>query len=196
MSSLPFLCIYIECMEILPVPKKLLFLSLFLVAPLVAHAQAAPAARGGTGSIFAGGTYSVIHPDYGTNWLMGIGGYFDINLDKHFGAEGEVRLMRFNQRLDVHEDTYMGGPKFTYPHKKFEPYAKALFGNGQFNFPYSFAHGGYFAMGLGGGLDYRLTPRFKIRVIDYEYQIWPGFLNGGGLTPHGYSFGASYRVFK
>ena len=51
-------------------------------------------------------------------------------------------------------------------------------------------------MGLGGGLDYRLTPRFKIRVIDYEYQIWPGFLNGGGLTPHGYSFGASYRVFK
>ncbi len=53
-------------------------------------------------------------PDWYTNWLQGIGGYFDLNLDKHYGAEGEVRLMRFNQLLDVHEDTFMGGPKFTY----------------------------------------------------------------------------------
>jgi hypothetical protein len=177
------------------VPKKLILFVLFLVGPVVIHAQVVPAARGGTGSIFAGGTFSVIKPDYGVNWLMGIGGYFDVNLDNTFAAEGEVRLMRINQHIDVHEDTYMAGPKFTYRRGKFEPYGKALFGVGEFNFPYSYAHGGYFAMALGGGLDYRITPRLKIRAIDYEYQIWPGYLNSG-LTPHGFSFGAAYRVFK
>lgn len=179
----------------MPVLKKLFALSLFLSISLALHAQAGPAARGGTGSIFAGGTYSAFKPDFGTNWLMGIGGYFDVNLNDRYAAEGEARLLRFNQRQEVHEDTYLIGPKVTFRHRKFEPYGKVLFGVGEINLTKSYAHGGFFAMALGGGLDYRLTPRLKIRAIDYEYQMWPGFL-GRGLSPSGFSVGAAYRIFK
>jgi hypothetical protein len=35
--------------------------------------------------------------------------------------------------------------------------------------------------------------------VDYEYQFWPSAPGGGlpthGLTPNGFSFGASYRIF-
>lgn len=187
-----------------PVLKKLaLPVLLLLSTPTLLQAQAAPAAKGGTGSIFAGGTYSFFQSgnpegtptNLYTNWLQGIGGYFDLNYNNMFGAEGEVRLLRFNQMNSVHEDTYTIGPKITYRHKKYEPYGKVLFGVGEINFPYSFAHGGYFAMAFGGGLDYRVTPRLKIRAIDYEYQVWPGFLNHS-LQPYGFSVGASYRIFK
>lgn len=184
--------------------KKLALLVLFLAATTAAlNAQAAPAAKGGTGSIFAGGTYSFfksgnpesVSNNAYNNWLQGIGGYFDFNYTNMLGAEAEVRLLRFNQVNSVHEDTYTIGPKITYRHRKYEPYGKVLFGVGEINFPFSFAHGGYFAMALGGGLDYRVTPRLKVRVIDYEYQIWPGFLNHS-LQPNGFSVGASYRIFK
>ena len=41
--------------------------------------------------------------------------------------------------------------------------------------------------------------KVTIRLIDYEYQIWPTALGDGlpsnGLTPHGFSFGAGYRIF-
>ncbi|HVJ08098.1 MAG TPA: outer membrane beta-barrel protein [Acidisarcina sp.] len=179
----------------LALKKKLLLLAPFLVIPIALNAQAVPAARGGTGSIFAGGTYSAFKPDFGSNWLMGIGGFFDVNLTDRYGAEGEARLLRFNQRQDVHEDTYMIGPKINFRHNRFDPYGKVLFGVGEINLTNSYAHGGFFAMAFGGGLDYRLTPRLKVRVVDYEYQMWPGFLNKG-LSPSGFSFGASYRVFK
>jgi len=184
--------------------QKLALLLLFIAGTTAAlPGQATPAARGGTGSIFAGGTYSFFQsgnpesatPNQYTNWLQGIGGYFDLNYTAMFGAEGEIRLLRFNQMNSVHEDTFMIGPKITYRVKKYEPYGKVLFGVGEINFPYSFAHGGYFAMAFGGGLDYRVTPRLKIRAIDYEYQYWPGFLNHS-LQPYGFSVGASYRIFK
>jgi len=184
--------------------KKLASLICFMAGTTAAlNAQAAPAATGGTGSIFAGGTYSFFKsgnpesssPNQYTNWLQGIGGYFDFNYTNMIGVEGEVRLLRFNQMNSVHEDTYSIGPKITYRRAKYEPYGKVLFGIGEINFPYSFAHGGYFAMAFGGGLDYRVTPRLKVRVIDYEYQYWPGFLNHS-LQPNGFSVGASYRIFK
>ena len=144
---------------------------------------------------FQSGNPESATPNQYTNWLQGIGGYFDFNYTDMIGAEAEIRLLRFNQMNSVHEDTYTIGPKITYRIKKYEPYGKVLFGVGEINFPYSFAHGGYFAMSFGGGLDYRVTPRLKIRAIDYEYQYWPGFLNHS-LQPYGFSVGASYRIFK
>jgi opacity protein-like surface antigen len=79
-------------------------------------------------------------------------------------------------------------------------------GIGYFNFPLNAAHGSYFDVALGGGLDYRLTRRIYVRG-EYEYQIWPGFVGPpdptpiplqnrpNGLTPNGFSVGASYRIF-
>jgi Outer membrane protein beta-barrel domain len=157
------------------------------------HGQALPAARGGS-HLVAGGFFSAFKPDYGSNELLGIGFYADFNVGAHLSAEGEGRFLRFNQTLDVHEDNYLIGPRYRFHYRRFQPYVKFLLGNGQFNFPDSYAHGGYFVIAPGAGLDFPLKHRFVLRAVDYEYQHWSGF-QGSSLTPNGFSFGIGYRVF-
>jgi Outer membrane protein beta-barrel domain len=168
----------------------LLLLSLSSSAPL--HSQVVAAGAGGA-HLVAGGFFSAYSPDYGPNHLLGIGGFADFNLRGHLGAEGEVRFLRFHQTYDVHEDNYNAGLRYRWRFRRYEPYGKLLIGNGQFNFPFSYGHGGYFLIAPGGGLDIHLH-RFTIRAIDYEYQHWFNFQNSS-LSPDGFSSGIAYRIF-
>ncbi len=179
--------------------RKYLLLASLLLLPAIGKAQVVAAGVGGNQSLFVGGFGSYFAPDYGYYNLYGVGAFADYNLTPKLGAEAEVRFLRFHQLADIHEDTYLIGPKYNfYHHHKFVVYGKGLVGIGEFNFPQNAAHGGYGAVGLGGGLDYRITHRIYARA-DYEYQIWPGFVGEGprahGLTPDGVSFGVSYRIF-
>jgi hypothetical protein len=187
-----------------PVIRKYLLFATLLLLPAISRAQVVAAGRGGNQQLFAGGFFSDFGPDYGFQRLYGIGGFADYNLTPRLGAEAEARFLRFHQLANIHEDTYLIGPKINYGRKKFIFYGKGLFGLGEFNFPQNAAHGSYFAIGLGGGVDYRLSHRFYARG-EYEYQIWPGFVGppdsattgnrANGLTPNGFSVGMSYRIF-
>jgi opacity protein-like surface antigen len=187
------------------VTKKLFCFAALLLLPTLSRAQVVAAGKGGNQQLYVGGTFSDFDPDYGWQRLYGIGAFVDYNLSPRLGAEGEVRFHRFNQLVNIHEDNYLVGPKINYRHKRFNFYGKALFGVGYFNFPSNAAHGTYFDMAFGGGVDYRLTGRVYLRG-EYEYQIWPGFVGPpdpqispnnrpNGLTPNGFAFGASYRIF-
>jgi hypothetical protein len=187
-----------------PVIRKYLLFATLLLLPAISRAQVVAAGRGGNQQLFAGGFFSDFGPDYGFHRLYGFGGFADYNLTPRLGAEAEARFLRFHQLANIHEDTYLIGPKINYGRKKFIFYGKGLFGLGEFNFPQNAAHGSYFAIGLGGGVDYRLSHRFYARG-EYEYQIWPGFVGppdsattgnrANGLTPNGFSVGMSYRIF-
>jgi hypothetical protein len=158
----------------------------------VLQAQVVAAGRGGA-HVVAGGFFSAYSPDYGPNELYGLGGFVDLNLHGHLGVEGEMRFLRFNQVYDVHEDNYELGPRFRWRFGRWEPYGKFMIGNGQFNFPFSYGHGGYLMLVPGGGLDIHYH-RFTIRAIDYEYQHWVNFQNSS-LSPDGFSSGIAYRIF-
>jgi len=69
-----------------------------------------------------------------------------------------------------------------------------LVGFGLFNFPYNFAHGSYLVVAPGGGVDFRLNRRFRVRLVDFEYQIWPQFTYGA-MSSVGVSAGIRYRIF-
>ena len=116
------------------------------------HGQVTAAGRGGA-HLVGGGFISAYSPDYGPNELIGVGGFLDFNLRGHLGVEGEVRFLRFNQIYDVHEDNYELGPRYRWRIRRWEPYGKFMIGNGQFNFPFSYGHGGYLMLVPGGGLD-------------------------------------------
>lgn len=186
--------------------KKILLFAALLLLPTLSRAQVVAAGRGGNQQLYVGGTFSDFDPDYGYQRLYGVGAFVDYNLSPRLGAEAEVRFHRFHQLNTIHEDNYLIGPKINYRHKRFVFYGKGLLGLGEFNFPYNAAHGGYFAVALGGGVDYRLTRRIYVRA-EYEYQIWPGFVGPpdplpvppqnrpNGLTPNGFSIGGSYRIF-
>jgi opacity protein-like surface antigen len=181
--------------------KKILAFAALALAPAALLAQAAPAVRDGIPPLTVGGYYSYFSPDYNPNNLSGAGVYVDWNLRllKRIGVEGEARWLRFNQTQGSYEDNYLVGPRYARRYGKFVPYVKFLMGAGELEFNSNEGHGGYFAMAPGGGVDYRVTRKLSIRLIDYEYQFWPSALGGGlpsnGLSPHGFSFGAGYRIF-
>jgi hypothetical protein len=90
--------------------KRFLLLSLLSLSMSALHAQVIAPGRGGA-HLVAGGFFSEYSPDYGPNQLLGIGGFLDLNLRGHLGAEGEIRFLRFNQTYSVHEDNYNIGPR-------------------------------------------------------------------------------------
>ena len=165
------------------------------VASAVAGAQALPTATGPGTSIQVGGGVSGYHLEYGQRWLGGVQGWVDYNPLLRFGIEGEARWLRYNQDLGTHAATYLVGPRFLLHRGHIEPYAKVLAGSGRFAFPYGYAHGDYFVVAGGGGVDLRLTPRLYIRVVDVEYQQWPKFTYGS-MPSYGASAGISYVIHR
>ncbi len=186
--------------------KKLLLFAALLLLPTFSRAQVVAAGRGGNQQLYVGGIFSDFDPDYGYKRLYAVGGFGDYYFSPRLGIEGEVRFLRFNQLSNIHEDNYLIGPKYSFRKKRYNFYGKGLLGVGTFNFPFNAAHGSYFAVELGGGVDYRLTRRIYARA-EYDYQIWPGFVGPpdplpiplvdrpNGLTPNGFTVGASYRIF-
>lgn len=190
--------------------KSLLACLLFLFVSPAIFAQSVPAAEGGRRSIWAGAEVSAFNPDWGctsgnaplTCWdyqLYGVGAFSDVNrLLGPIGFEGEAHWMPWHGRSGMSQSSYLVGPRFqVLAGHRASLNVKALAGGGVFHPARGGPWQGWAAYAPGATLGYRMSPRLLVRV-DYEYQIWPGFVgvNGAnGLTPNGFSVGASYRLF-
>ena len=159
-----------------------------------ACAQVVPAADAGGATLSAGATVSGFYLQYGERKMLGATGFADYDTRRHLGIEGEARWLVFHQTADVHATTYAIGPRYHLNKGRFQPYAKALVGIGQFNFPYNYATGNYLVVAPGGGVDYRLNNRIRLRLADFEYQYWPQFTYGA-MTSVGVSTGIRVRIF-
>jgi opacity protein-like surface antigen len=168
-----------------------------------AVAQVRAAANYGAPILTAGGFYSYFDADYESYRITGTGAYIDWTPSSfwHFGVEAESRWLTFSGANNFREYNYLAGPRYTFPiGRRLHPYAKILAGAGEIDFPYQLAHGGYFAIAPGGGVDFRLHQCWRLRA-DYEYQIWPGSVGAPGipssaLKPNGVSLGASFGIFN
>jgi hypothetical protein len=179
---------------------SLLTLSLVTLLPSALHAQATAAAtRGGIAQV--GAAYTISNEDqYPGKHLQGMTIYGTFDLNNHLGVEGNVHLASlFKSYYDYKETSFSGGLRWTEHFRKFSPYGKGVvgFGHSSAVTPQQIVGGStpgsYFLFGLGGGLDYSLTPKMNIRCVDFEYQRWPNF-PPHGLTPPLLSFGAAYRL--
>jgi len=165
----------------------------------LAAAQASPTATR-RADLQLGGTFSYAQPDYGTNNLHGFGFYGDLDLKYHLGIEIDFHHLSGPDPI-LYERTYEIGPRYIYPiHERFVPYAKVMYGRGVFNFPghtftgqeVNVANLAYNIYSGGGGLDVKILPSLNIRVVDFEYQRWPGF-PPNAINPIVFSFGAAYH---
>jgi opacity protein-like surface antigen len=160
----------------------------------IGHTQAMPTAVA-KGALQVGGGFSYAKPDYAQTNIQGFSGFVDYNLSLHLGVEADIHHITLVTPSDVGENSYLFGPRFTYPRGRFSLYGKALFGVGTIviqevaDNPEGGA-GNYFAYGLGGGLDVLATRHIVVRAIDFEYQHWS---YGSGLTPIAITVGAAYR---
>jgi hypothetical protein len=170
---------------------------------LKVHAQVVYSATRSQRSLSVGGMGSLFQPDYAGNGipqtspndLIGFGTYVDLRLSHWVQIEAEARWLRGNQYLNIYEDNYLIGPRVPiHETHRFKPYAKALFGSGKMNFQYSYAYGRFTDIALGGGVEIPLTRKISVRAFDFEYQLWPNWINGT-VKPYGGSVGVSYKIF-
>ena len=159
-----------------------------------ASAQVIPTGDGGGFKLSAGATASGYHLQYGDREIVGVSAFADLDTKRRLGIEAEGRWLVFRQTQNVNAATYLGGPRYHLNLGRFQPYAKGLVGIGQFNFPYHYAHGNYLVVAPGGGVDFRLTRRIRLRLADFEYQYWPQF-TFGSMTSFGVSSGLVVRIF-
>jgi hypothetical protein len=171
----------------------LLFASVLLVMlPQAALAQALPTAVGPGAYVIVGGTFSDFQGDYGDRTIKGASVYADSNLAWRYGIETEARRMTYAE-FGQRQSTLLAGPRWAFHPKGFVPYVKLLAGGGRFDFPFGYAYGDYFVVAPGAGVDLRLGQRVRLRLADFEYQVWPGFTYGS-LHPYGISTGISFQV--
>jgi hypothetical protein len=163
-----------------------------LIPAYIAFAQALPAGTGPGAYVIVGGTFSEFQADYGSRTISGASIYVDSNLDWRYGIETEARRMAY-PNFGERQSTLLAGPRWSFRPKAFVPYAKLLVGGGRFDFPYGFGTGNYFVVAPGVGVDLRLGERVRLRLADFEYQVWPGF-TFGSIHPYGVSAGISYQI--
>lgn len=168
--------------------------ALCLVTVPIAGAQSRESATAGRTFLWVGGGVSDYYLQFGAHNNIGISGYVDADSVRRFGIEAEGRWLEFHQANDIHAETYLAGPRYHFSLGRFQPYAKGLAGLGKFNFTNNYAQGNYFVIAPGGGLDYRLSPRWSARA-DFEYQYWPQF-TFGSMSSAGVSVGVRYLILR
>ena len=171
----------------------LLFASL---ASTVLHAQATATAER-TARIQVGAGVTMVAPDYEPKNIFGYSIYGTFDFTRHLGIEGDIHMATLITPTDIGESSYLLGPRYAFTKGRFRPYAKALLGVGVFTFQPVYANSkssssSHKMYALGGGVDYTAKRRLNIRVVDIEYQRWPGF-GPSGLTPLVLTIGGAYN---
>lgn len=175
---------------------RLLFVIAWLVLACTtrsAHGQSRESGIEDHPSLWVGAGASLYYLQYGAQKVVGVTAVVDADSARRFGIEGEGRWLEYHNFANVHAETYLAGPRYHLAINRFEPYVKGMAGFGHFNFPYGYASGNYLIVAGGGGVDYRLSHRWSVRV-DLEYQDWPQF-TFGSMTSLGISSGIRYKVF-
>jgi len=99
--------------------------------------------------------FSDFESDYGKQATTGMSVYVDSNLYWRSGIELEARRNVY-PNLGNSQTTLLAGPRWSFRAKGLVPYIQLLSGGGRFDFPYGYAHGDYFVVAPGAGLDLRL----------------------------------------
>jgi hypothetical protein len=144
-----------------------------------AQAQVEPSADQGGIKLSAGVEASAYQLGYGQLKVAGGTAFVDADTLRHFGAEGEFSMLKYHlkahQNVGENAKNYLAGLRYYRDYGRFQPYAKALAGISQFNFPSeTFSKETGLLVAGGGGVDYHLTNRIRWRA-DFEYQVWPHF---------------------
>lgn len=165
---------------------------------LALYLAAAPAVRGQalpTASRFAdaqaGVAFSFGTPDYNPQTFRGLSAYADLDLRPHYGAEFDFHHIGTSADGGSSQQSVEMGGRYLRPYHSLVPYARAMYGRGEFRYPYGVTTMSYNLFSGAAGADFNLTGSARIRV-DYEYQDWLGFPDGG-LHPQLVSFGLAYH---
>ncbi|HTT77511.1 MAG TPA: outer membrane beta-barrel protein [Candidatus Binataceae bacterium] len=158
--------------------KRVVFACASLLTMFLGLSASASAQEESTPRYEVGLNYSWLHVNSANYDYQRTGnggsGYFLYNLTPMVGLVGDFGGYA-NMRTAINDKalTYLFGPRFTWRHSRWNPYAQFLFGGA---YAWSGPNGNSntqnaFAMASGGGLDYVLTQHIAIKPIQVEYVM-------------------------
>lgn len=179
-------------------------IALFLCAaaalvPQFAAGQAAPSAAGrANASLY--GLFTGARPNYQNDWLLGATEGVSVQWKRFVGIDGRVSELRWGPSAN-HQ--YFGtiGPRVAFGNGRLSEYAAFEGGVAHVRYPYGVdgsgvAHSANATFAgvwtVNGGIDYRINPRFQIRVADFQYS---NVYVLQGLNPKLLSAGVVWRFF-
>jgi hypothetical protein len=119
--------------------------------------------------------------------------FMDVQPTFRYGFEEETRFLRYRTDEGVSQTNYLVGVHVGIRPQRLRPYAKFLVGATRIQAPFGYAQGTFFTFVPGGGVDYMLSDRWTVRVVDLEYQVVPQFM-GSEVRNFGISMGLSFRI--
>jgi opacity protein-like surface antigen len=135
--------------------------------------------------------YSPAKSGYVQQNFQGASAYADLDFTLHLGIEAEFHQVDSTSGDRSYQRTYMIGGRYFRTYGPLVPYAKAMIGRGDFNYPLGVTNLGYSMFAGGMGADIKLSTHLHVRG-EYEFQRWSSFPNGG-LTPRILTFGIAYH---
>ena len=157
------------------------------------QAQARATALGPGSYVAIGGAVSAFPSDYDGRNIAGGMVFMDVQPTYRYGFEGETRFLRYHTDEGVSQTNYLMGVHVGIRPQRLRPYAKFLVGATRIQAPLGYAQGTFFTFVPGGGVDYMLSDRWTVRVVDLEYQVVPQFM-GSEVRNFGISMGLSFRI--
>jgi hypothetical protein len=140
--------------------------------------------------IQVGAGFTTARPDYERRNFPGFFLYADVDPRAHWGVEAEYHQVSGGAAQSSQRTLEIGGRYFR-NYGAFSPYAKGMYGRAQFKYPFGFTVLWYNMFAGGVGVDYKATRYIHARV-EYEFQKWISFPNGG-LQPQLLSIGVAYH---
>jgi hypothetical protein len=195
----------------MPMPRPTLFLiSLRLRSSLVVllcllsvsalHGQATtPTAsrkadlQVGAGLTIARHDYVFAPPQDGVD-ISGASIWATFDFRPHLGIEGTFRELTSHNADHMGERSYEIGPRYVWHFGRINPYVRASYGRGVFNFPGDTANLAYNMFAGGGGVDVNVLRHLNAR-LDFDYQDWLSFPNPpkSNLQPKVGTLGVAYH---
>jgi len=135
--------------------------------------------------------FTTARPDYQRQNFPGFAIYADIDPRAHWGVEAEYHQVFSSTGDQSQQRTGEIGGRYFWNFGALSPYGKGMYGRGSFKYPFGYTQLSYNILAAGAGVDYKATRYIHARV-EYEYQHWLGFQNGG-LHPQLITFGVAYH---
>lgn len=165
-------------------------LAFLILGTSALYGQALPtASRAGDVQIGAG--YSMGKPDYVQQTFQGFAVYGDFDFTLHWGVEAELHQVNSTDGDQSFQRTYDIGARYFRTYGPLVPYAKAMIGRGDYNYPFGLTQLGYHMYAGAVGADVKLGPYLRVRG-EYEFQKWTSFPNGG-LAPTIITVGVAFH---
>lgn len=173
-----------------------------MILPVCSFAQVNPSAYVQKHTLSIGGEYTLFNSDFFGNNLSLNRSAFTIYGDYLvYNSAWPVSLEVNYTRITNHDkdqrkmSSFMFGPQVSRHYGRFEPFAKLIGGVGYLSSTDVLTQqqiGYHFGIGMGGGMDYRLTNRITLRPVDFTYERWN--FTPHALSPYMVGFGLSYRI--